>query len=183
MEQSTNRLLVKDGNEMSDGVVQKNHRYRSNSDRCYWCNATLNNTPCSPQKRTRDHLIPRSKGGTFLANNIVPACLECNNRRGDDTSWIPFHERISVVSVDDGPPPVPTDGWAIWIEGYRTNGQIGYATLLGSVIAPTFHAACDIFFSSRSDRDLYSQASPGQPPSLWGCRLFDNEKAARRIFG
>jgi 5-methylcytosine-specific restriction endonuclease McrA len=32
---------------------------------------------------TRDHLIPLSKGGQSVKENIVPACLSCNSRKKD----------------------------------------------------------------------------------------------------
>lgn len=43
----------------------------------------------SPRMTTRDHLIPRSQGGTCNADNIVAACYGCNNRRGD-MPWLVF---------------------------------------------------------------------------------------------
>lgn len=35
------------------------------------------------RKWTDDHIICRSAGGDYSAGNIVPACRECNKRRGD----------------------------------------------------------------------------------------------------
>jgi 5-methylcytosine-specific restriction endonuclease McrA len=32
---------------------------------------------------TEDHLVPKSKGGSDLLDNLVLACNECNNQRGD----------------------------------------------------------------------------------------------------
>jgi len=34
---------------------------------------------------TLDHILPRSRGGRTLAENLVAACRECNNRKGDRT--------------------------------------------------------------------------------------------------
>lgn len=34
------------------------------------------------QKLTRDHVIPLSKGGEHSIENIVPACHECNDKKG-----------------------------------------------------------------------------------------------------
>ena len=34
---------------------------------------------------TLDHVIPRSKGGDDSWENLVAACLPCNNRKGDRT--------------------------------------------------------------------------------------------------
>jgi 5-methylcytosine-specific restriction endonuclease McrA len=34
---------------------------------------------------TLDHILPRSRGGKTLAENLCAACRECNNRKGDRT--------------------------------------------------------------------------------------------------
>ncbi len=34
---------------------------------------------------TVDHVIPKSRGGTDTWENLVAACLPCNNRKGDRT--------------------------------------------------------------------------------------------------
>ena len=34
---------------------------------------------------TLDHILPRSRGGKTLAENLVTACKICNNRKGDRT--------------------------------------------------------------------------------------------------
>jgi len=33
----------------------------------------------------REHIIPVSKGGELVVENIVPACRRCNNKKGDRT--------------------------------------------------------------------------------------------------
>lgn len=45
--------------------------------RCVYCDRSPD-----PYKRSRDHIWPRSKGGTFHAKNMLPACRECNSNRG-----------------------------------------------------------------------------------------------------
>lgn len=40
---------------------------------CYYCDRVAT---------TWDHVIPRSKGGADVANNKVPACKPCNERKG-----------------------------------------------------------------------------------------------------
>ncbi len=34
---------------------------------------------------TVDHVIPRSRGGSHYWNNVVAACLKCNNKKGNKT--------------------------------------------------------------------------------------------------
>ncbi|MBW4541235.1 MAG: HNH endonuclease [Myxacorys chilensis ATA2-1-KO14] len=45
---------------------------------CWWCGC------CLPlEKLTREHLIPRSLGGTHSLENLRLACFPCNNSRGN----------------------------------------------------------------------------------------------------
>lgn len=44
-------------------------------DRCAYCGV-------EPAVLTQDHVIPVSRGGSHTASNIVPACQECNSRKG-----------------------------------------------------------------------------------------------------
>lgn len=41
--------------------------------RCYWCKRKA--------KLTQDHVIPLSKGGLHVAENIVAACQSCNSKK------------------------------------------------------------------------------------------------------
>jgi len=34
---------------------------------------------------TVDHVIPKSKGGEDIWENLVTACIKCNNKKGDRT--------------------------------------------------------------------------------------------------
>ena len=38
---------------------------------------------CGGPAQSRDHVVPRSRGGRNIAENIVPACLPCNQRKAD----------------------------------------------------------------------------------------------------
>jgi 5-methylcytosine-specific restriction endonuclease McrA len=44
---------------------------------CYYCGKLL-----SRRKATKDHVIPRSKGGSDSTQNIVDACRDCNKEKG-----------------------------------------------------------------------------------------------------
>ena len=52
---------------------------------CYYCNEYLNDL-----NRTKDHVIPKSKGGKLTKDNKVYACRRCNRSKGDLTieEWI-----------------------------------------------------------------------------------------------
>jgi hypothetical protein len=66
--------------------------------------------------------------------------------------------------------------YEIWAEGFAATGERGEAQLLGRCYGNSFREACinqfignKLFDSSRL--------------TYWGCKLFDNENAARRSFG
>jgi hypothetical protein len=42
---------------------------------CHYCNSYM-------KPLTRDHIIPRSRGGTNYSWNLVPACRPCNHAKG-----------------------------------------------------------------------------------------------------
>lgn len=45
--------------------------------RCFYCDKIL-----SRQRKTRDHVIPKSRNGSNRPNNIVDACRYCNALKG-----------------------------------------------------------------------------------------------------
>lgn len=59
--------------------------------RCVWCGRALAGlvTP------TREHLVPRAKGGPSWLENEVPACRRCNGERGHRgvVEWLEECER------------------------------------------------------------------------------------------
>lgn len=52
---------------------------------CYYCREYLTDL-----NRTKDHVIPKSKGGKLTKDNKVYACRKCNRNKGDLTieEWI-----------------------------------------------------------------------------------------------
>jgi 5-methylcytosine-specific restriction endonuclease McrA len=61
------------------GALQRELEHRIQTGRCVYCRA-----PAAPDRPlTREHVIPRSKGGRRRDTRIiVPACARCNQRRG-----------------------------------------------------------------------------------------------------
>lgn len=58
---------------------------------CAYCNARL-----SKQTRTRDHVVPRSRGGGNK-DNLVPACAPCNRAKSDDLLIMYMLRRLGGV--------------------------------------------------------------------------------------
>jgi 5-methylcytosine-specific restriction endonuclease McrA len=60
-------------------TFQASHGY------CHWCdNEThLDGNERSKRKATRDHILPKSKGGSWNLANLILACAGCNRKRGD----------------------------------------------------------------------------------------------------
>jgi hypothetical protein len=68
----------------------------------------------------------------------------------------------------------------VWMEGYAATGGTAYAEFVAEVEAETFEEACVKALKVRHfDMSFYRPESN----AYWGCRLFDNEREARRVFG
>lgn len=59
--------------------------------RCVYCGST--------NDLTLDHVRPKVSGGRDEANNLVPACLKCNQQKGSD-HWLSWW--VSRESFDLG---------------------------------------------------------------------------------
>ena len=46
----------------------------------------------SKRATTLDHIKPRSKGGSNLRSNLIPACIECNHSKGSE-NWLTWYQR------------------------------------------------------------------------------------------
>jgi 5-methylcytosine-specific restriction endonuclease McrA len=66
---------------------------RRDGHRCGYCNRYAN---------TIDHVMPRSRGGKNVWENVVAACGPCNHRKASRT---PKEARMTLIVVPKEPPP------------------------------------------------------------------------------
>lgn len=91
---------------------------------CQYCNVTL-----PLRKLTFDHVVPRSRGGKAVWENVVMACRRCNGKKGNKTpeeagmhlrkrpvkpSWLP----LVAFRIDLGS-SIP-EAWANWLYWHGT---------------------------------------------------------------
>lgn len=86
--------------------------------RCQYCGEKL-----SMNKLNYDHVVPRSRGGRTVWENIVTACYPCNEKKGDRT---PAEAGMRLLKKPVKPTYLPMiafridtsnipDAWASWI--------------------------------------------------------------------
>jgi hypothetical protein len=85
--------------------------------------------------------------------------------------------------------------YEIWIEGYAATGESSTASYIGKAMGDTFEDACNNFeypedefnmgikVHSKGEKLPLDEKGHGGKPSIWACRLFDNEADARKSFG
>ncbi|PIB36129.1 HNH endonuclease [Reichenbachiella sp. 5M10] len=56
-------------------VLTRQNLFKRDQNMCQYCGVK--------EDLTIDHLIPRSKGGKSVWNNLVTACQSCNSKKGD----------------------------------------------------------------------------------------------------
>ena len=70
-------------------IKSRNARYKRNlklrllikqRNKCFYCSIEF----IRPELSSFDHVIPKSKGGTFSVDNLVLACFKCNEEKADD---------------------------------------------------------------------------------------------------
>jgi hypothetical protein len=54
--------------------------FRRDNHTCQYCKVSLNSENC-----TIDHVMPRSRGGRHVWENVVSCCLKCNRKKGNRT--------------------------------------------------------------------------------------------------
>ena len=70
----------------------------------------------------------------------------------------------------------------IWTEGFAATGEHGAAYKMGAAKAESFEEACQLVCGEAEFQKRHGTFDP-ESLSVWGCRLFDNEKDARKGFG
>lgn len=63
-----------------------------NSTRCCYCERIFDDKLI----RTKEHIVPKSKGGKNNLNNLIFACYECNNLR-NNMNFIEFKNYIKLI--------------------------------------------------------------------------------------
>ena len=58
-------------------IFSRKNILRRDSHKCLYCGSTIN--------LTVDHVIPKSRGGEDCWENLVTACVKCNNKKGSRT--------------------------------------------------------------------------------------------------
>lgn len=70
-------------------IVEQTEKQES---KCVWCGEEmiLSFQSLAPNKATREHMVPKSKGGRNQIENYLVACSDCNSRRGNTevSDWI-----------------------------------------------------------------------------------------------
>lgn len=59
---------------------------RRDGPNCAYCNRETTLDKDAPLERTKDHVLPKARGGTNALTNLVVACRECNELKGNLTA-------------------------------------------------------------------------------------------------
>ena len=60
---------------VSQALMREVERFYRVRPKCHYCSAIAT---------SQDHIVPKSIGGSDLPENIVPACIDCNSKKGND---------------------------------------------------------------------------------------------------
>ncbi len=75
-------------------VLSRKNILRRDNHKCQYCSR-------ADLTLTIDHIVPKSKGGTDSWENLVAACVKCNNKKGDrspDVANMPLIKKPSKPS-------------------------------------------------------------------------------------
>lgn len=76
-------------------VLTNEHLFLRDEHRCAYCGRHRREL-AGRERLTRDHLVPRSKGGRNEWLNVVTACSSCNHQKDDRLAE--HHSRASLVT-------------------------------------------------------------------------------------
>ncbi|MFQ5832424.1 MAG: HNH endonuclease [Candidatus Thorarchaeota archaeon] len=78
------------------GSIQEYIREREMPNQCIYCEST--------EDLSYDHLIPVSRGGPDISDNIVMACRSCNSSKGNRGlyEWFKLERRNEVPRIAEG---------------------------------------------------------------------------------
>jgi 5-methylcytosine-specific restriction endonuclease McrA len=79
--------------------------YQRDKGRCQYCSVRT-----SREKFTYDHVVPRAQGGTTCWENVVVACVPCNQRKAGRT---PEQAKMRLLSMPVKPRSLPGVGKAV----------------------------------------------------------------------
>jgi HNH endonuclease len=71
--------------------LMNKYLFRRDQHLCMYCGQTF-----SRMSLTRDHILPRSRGGKDLWTNVVSACKPCNQRKG---ARLPEEAKMPLLAV------------------------------------------------------------------------------------
>lgn len=81
-------------------IAHRDRLYWAQNGKCFYCDDALEVLKVKgkwpPRYATLDRIIPGIRGGRYVTNNLVLACLDCNTRRGNrpaDQFLIEMHSR------------------------------------------------------------------------------------------
>ena len=78
------------------GSIREYIKERERANHCIYCGSNEN--------LSYDHLIPKSKGGPDIPDNVVVACRKCNSSKGEDGvyEWFKLDKRYDVPRIVEG---------------------------------------------------------------------------------
>jgi 5-methylcytosine-specific restriction endonuclease McrA len=74
------RLLAYDRLPQTEVKLNRRNIYARDRNRCQYCGKKF-----STSELSLDHVVPRSRGGDSVWENVVTACAPCNHKKGDRT--------------------------------------------------------------------------------------------------
>lgn len=115
-------------------VLRKRH-----DNRCHYCNVLCDSHRKSPTRGTREHVVPKSFGGSNSMKNYVLACSRCNNKRGTQLFFCKcehcstlieqamqgqkFYDRIFAGMIAHNKPKVKRYNGTHWVVRYGNHSK------------------------------------------------------------